>query len=695
MSCKHPKYFLQFFLFVLIFPTVTRGQLSQCKAVLVNDTLTLENSKIKRCFLWNGGELQSLSILNKINKQTISGAAETGKPDVAIPGLKGKAEKAFFRVYEVASNSSSYAYLAAEVIIHTGGIELKRIFKIYADCPAIACDYYMRGKAGDWGNVFSTADNLKNIEDENSKSAVEGRTMITDKITVSGNHWQVRSVEFFDATDYNNNLVQENPRLIYRQDNRMRGNLLLAGDKLTNAGFFILKEAPTSNIQLYYQGFDFTVKWGAVKVAGLGISPGDLSDSIWAKGYSVVVGVNESKGDMGLLASLRNYQRLQRVYKEDRDAMIVANTWGDRNRDSRIKEEFILQEIDAAAKLGITHLQIDDGWQVGISSNSALGGSLTNIWRNPRYWQVDSLKFPGGLEKILAAAKKKGIQITLWFNPSTDSSFANWEKDADVLIAQYKRYGVSMWKIDGVQVTDKKGEINFRQFLDKVMMATHNEAVFNLDVTAGRRFGYHFMHTYGNLFLENRYTDWGNYYPHYTLRNLWQLSKYIPAQRLQIEFLNKWRNAAKYPAGDILSPVNYSFDYLFAITMVAQPLAWFEVSGLPAEAISTTKLIGKYKTIRSQLHEGEIFPVGDEPNGFNWTGFQSIRNDKGYLLIFRENNANQKKLVKTNLPHNKKIKLRLIAGEGKSFNTITDQEGSIQLEITKQKAFALYEYTIL
>src|ERR1700754_3984748 len=129
-------------------------------------------------------------------------------------------------------------------------------------------------------------------------------------------------------------------------------------------------------------------------------------------------------------------------------------------------------------------------------------------------------------------------------------------------------------EIDGVQIADKKAEDNFRKMLDTVVARTDGEGLFNLDVTAGRRFGYHYFYEYGNLFLENRYTDWANYYPYFTLRNVWMLSKYMPPQRLQIEFLNKWRNADKYPAADSLSPSFYSFDYLFAITMAGQPLAW-------------------------------------------------------------------------------------------------------------------------
>ena len=85
---------------------------------------------------------------------------------------------------------------------------------------------------------------------------------------------------------------------------------------------------------------------------------------------------------------------------------------------------------------------------------------------------------------------------------------------------------------------------------------------------------------YGNIFLENRYTDWQNYYPYWTLRNLWMLSKYVPAEKLQIEFLNKWRNTDKYK-GEVFAPENYSFEYLFATTLAGQPLAGWKVPIYP------------------------------------------------------------------------------------------------------------------
>ena len=44
---------------------------------------------------------------------------------------------------------------------------------------------------------------------------------------------------------------------------------------------------------------------------------------------------------------------------------------GDRSRDARINEAFLLKEIDAGAALGVDVVQIDDGWQKGRTANSA------------------------------------------------------------------------------------------------------------------------------------------------------------------------------------------------------------------------------------------------------------------------------------------------------------------------------------
>ena len=71
-----------------------------------------------------------------------------------------------------------------------------------------------------------------------------------EQLMLEGKHWQLEAVEFFDVTDRFNTLVRPVHALSYR-DCLYRGNLLFAENTEKEAGFFMLKEAPTSNVQLW------------------------------------------------------------------------------------------------------------------------------------------------------------------------------------------------------------------------------------------------------------------------------------------------------------------------------------------------------------------------------------------------------------------------------------------------------------
>ncbi|WP_142687954.1 alpha-galactosidase [Chitinophaga polysaccharea] len=675
----------------------TGGALAQtipdgCAASLKGDTLLLENKVVKKTCLIGPAGLSTLAITNKL--QGITWTMDTTLPCFTIPGLHTRAAHPVFKVVPVKASRQMAAHLEASLVISYDSLQLKQVFRIYPGSAAIACDYYLKGNTAAWQQRVVAAGDIKNLESVGASKEGEANAIVADRLALPGKHWTLRSVEFFDATDQNNTLTQEYKSLAYRQEQRLRGNLLFMEATGKGNGLFWLKEAPVSGVQLAYPGFDFSVKFGDFKIAGLGIDAKDINDNEWTRCYSVVTGVF-SNGESGADIALRTYQEAIRPQAGITENMILQNTWGDRGQDKNINEAFILNEIQLGAKLGTTHIQLDDGWQSGKSANSAFqGGSFKDIWHKPGYWLPDPVKFPDGFRKIMAAAKAKNMIISTWFNPSVDSSFKYWENDASVLVDQYKTYGIHMWKIDGVRIADKKAEINFRKMLDTVVARTNGEGIFNLDVTAGRRFGYHYFYEYGNLFLENRYTDWANYYPYYTLRNLWMLSKYMPPQRLQIEFLNKWRNTDKYPVNDSLSPSAYSFDYLFAVTMAAQPLAWMEMRNLPAAAYTTATLISAYKRYWKEWHEGMIFPVGQEPSGSSWTGFQSFHsgnNTEGFVLVFRENNKKTTCMIKlTGLEEGKYI-FDHLAGNGKTFTT-TVKDGNISFILPRERNFAFYRY---
>ncbi|MGM9738474.1 MAG: alpha-galactosidase [Candidatus Cryptobacteroides sp.] len=661
-------------------------------AELSGDTLRIGNSLIERTFVWNGGNLVNAAITDRTTGRVFRNISRDASMSVGTGN--GPGENGSFELETVQSDGIRPGRLEATVTCTVDGTELRRVFRIYDECPAIACDNYVKGAAAEEIAVNINAADRKNIE-STADMKQAGRTgSRLETFTFDGLHWQTRTVEFSDVTDWNNNLVAERNFIPYRKTG-YRGNLLFARDSRDGNGFFILKEAPCPGAQVGYGGSDFVCESGTFTVTGTGAMEEDLKKNGMVRLYSCVTGVY-GQGELAALTALRNYQKHIREHHPDRDEMIMMNTWGDRSQDSKVNEQFCIAELEKAARLGVTHFQIDDGWQEGKSPNSAVArGSFRNIWENPLYWTPARDKYPDGLKPVVDKAEELGIKLGLWFNPSIQNDFEDWEKDAGAIIKLYRDYGIRVFKIDGLSIPDKRAEENLRKFFDKVLEETGNEVIFNVDVTAGRRGGYNMLNEYGNIFLENRYTDWRNYYPYWTLRNIWQLSRYVPAERIQVEFLNKWRNTDKYK-GDPFAPAGYSFDYIFATAMAGQPLAWMEASNLPEEAYGTATLIRQYKEVAAEFHEGIILPVGEEPSGRSWTGFQSISPDgkTGFIIVYRERNDRVTAGIRTWLPENSKVLFTKILGDGRNFRTMTGEDGRVVFRLDSPDSFAMYRYDI-
>lgn len=678
------------FPFLLIFISINIHSSNTLYSIIDNDTLKIGNSVIERKYLWNNGQLITHSITDKINNFSWTNKSKT--PDFIIHGINSPSRDASFDSRMVPSNKIHPSHLEVEIVYSIDDLSIKRVYSIYEDLQAIRCKTFLKGNSkqltDEQDSDFFEKTNIESAKDmENSHDKT-----ILEKVDFGGNHWRTKIVKFFDVTDWNNNLIDVKKIIPYRKQSH-QGNILFSFNPESDNGFFYLKESPTSDVQLGKNKDDFITEFGSFSVKGIGIDDQDLSNEDWVSTYSYVFGIYDNS-DLDALKTLRNYQKNIRKVIPSRDEMVMMNTWGDRSQDSQISERFCLEELDYAAKLGISHFQIDDGWQTGRSPNSAQsGGSFKNIWSTDSYWKVDSDKFPNGLTPIIEKGKELDIEICLWFNPSIENDFENWKDDAQAMIDLYNEYNIRIFKIDGLDIPTKKAEINLRKLFDTVLEKSNNNIVFNLDATAMRRAGYHMFNEYGNIFLENRYTDWGNYYPYMTLRNLWLLSKYAPSEKLQVEFLNKWRNADKYD--DMFAPANYSFEYLFAITMVGQPLAWLEGKNLPAEAFELKKVVEKYKNIQEDLHSGIILPIGDEPSGKSWTGFQSLHEDRGYLLVFRENNPNQSEYIRTWFEKGAKIHCIPVSGSGEEMNIVVGDNGVIDIIIPQINDYALYKYEIL
>ena len=665
---------------------------AQPYAVLDGGKLKIGNDQIERVFNYNGGNLITLSITDK--KAGITTLSEGKSADIFIPAEKDSVFGGYFKTRIVPDSEIRSGWLECEVGYSRGGIKVKRVFAIPEKSPAIACRVYISGKpkAADWVGLADSAPNLQNIE---SLAAARSKqtTLALDSLAFEGRHWKQTAVEFFDVTDHHNTLVREVKSLSYRKT-PMRGNILFFENTVSGAGFFWLKESPVSSVQLAYPDTDFFSDKGKFWLVGSGLNVSDIREGEWTPAYGYVFGVWHG-GERESLLALRQYQKNWRYLEEGRDEMVMLNTWGDRGRDTKVNESFCKAEIERGARLGITHFQIDDGWQIGKSGNSAYGGSFLNIWSNPNYWNPDPKKYPQGLKPVFEAAKKAGIELCLWFNPSWQNDFADWRRDVAALNKLYDDYGIRTFKIDGMKIGSKTAEERVRRIFDSVLEHTENRAVFNLDVTAGRRGGYFSYGKYGNIFLENRYTDWQNYYPYWTLRNLWSISKYFPAERLQIEFLNNARNVEKY-GDDPFAPSKYDIRYLFAITMAAQPLAWFEATGLSdAQIEKLAPLIAEYKKVAHKFHSGAILPIGEEPDGRAWTGFQSISSaDSGFVIVYREMNKSTAGKLKTYFDAGAKVKFEPVLGDAKAFDTTVDVDGRVEFSLPRENSFGMWRYRV-
>jgi len=662
------------------------------QAALNDGRLVLSTGRVERSYLWQDGLLQTDGLRDLGGAGTWAGV---GRPDWVLPGETLEATDGRLDVSEFAGHAAWPAHLRVEVTCRLGALELRRVFRLYDGCPAIACDLYVRGVAsGPWRGTAFEAYEPSSLAALGQRRDGGKYAPVTDRIGTGQRHLRVQAVAFKDITDRRNNLVDDETILPYRAPHWLTGNLLLAEDLLTGDGLFLLKEAPCSDVQLAWPGCDFGAARGELAVVGLGIDPEDLDTGRWTRCYGTVIGLGDGGID-GALSSLRDYQARLRVKDPSRDITIMANTWGDRSQDARVSEPFAMGELEAGRRLGITHLQLDDGWQTGRSGASVeAGGSLAGIWERQDWWQPRPERFPNGLGPVVQRGREVGIEVCLWYNPSKDDSYAHWEDDARTLIGLYREHGIRIFKIDGVNIPDKRADINLRAMFDAVLEATDYAVTFNLDATAQRRFGCHYLNEYGNIFLENRYSDHSSYYPHWTLRNLWQLARYVPPQNLQMEFLNRWRNEDKYPADDPLAPCRVPFGYCFATVAAAQPLAWFEVQNLPDEAFALADTLQVYREHQPAWQAGQVFPIGECPDGVSWTGFQSVGDGAGYVLLLREHNDRPTAKVKLWRMAGASLVCEPVCGAGQAFAGVVDDDGRLAVSLPEPFSFALYRYRI-
>jgi len=538
-------------------------------------------------------------------------------------------------------------------------------FQVFPDCPALSMQVTCRGATGDAvSSISADPGQPTGIETVPGESGAGFENDVMDVLVLALQHLRLTVVTLRDQTDRHDELVHEEEMLLHPNKNSrdFEGILFAIEDPLLGHGLVMVKEAPLPHACPVAGSPALQVRGHTCTIRGHGTGGDGLP------GYRLTI-MTYSGGSMGRTATLQRWQRTLRQYQPGRDGLLVTNTWGDRSQDSRLNEPFMAGEVEGCAGLGADVVQIDDGWQQGRTANSIVSsGVWEGFWKvDPEFWEVNRDRFPHGLEKLIQRARELGMEFGLWFAPDSAGDFANWRKDADCILALHRTLRVDFFKIDGVKAGTKQGERNLRLFFDRVLGESDGKIVFDLDVTAGIRPGYFGMINVGPVFVENRYTDWFNYWPHRTLRNLWQLARWIDPLRLRMEFLNNARNTERYD-GDPLAPGAYSPACLFASVLFSSPLGWFEASGLAASYVAQVATLAEIRRDHQDaLFSGFILPVGSVPDGVLWTGFVSV--DSGhasaYALVFRElSTRTEWTLALDGIIDQQDLVLKVLAGEG-------------------------------
>lgn len=127
----------------------------------------------------------------------------------------------------------------------------------------------------------------------------------------------------------------------------------------------------------------------------------------------------------------------------------MSNTWGDRNGRTRVCDEFLRQEIESGADLGIDVVQIDDGWQMGVSDKYDSEGER---FFEDNFWELKEEIFSEGIGPLAKYARDRGMELGLWFAPHSRGVFEHFDRDLWVLRSAYLDWSIRYFKLDMVNL---------------------------------------------------------------------------------------------------------------------------------------------------------------------------------------------------------------------------------------------------
>ncbi|MFW6188992.1 MAG: hypothetical protein ACOC7T_01045 [Planctomycetota bacterium] len=685
---------------------MSTAELEDCYCRYDRERIIIGNDRLERTYALGDGRLLATGLRDRaLGREWI--AEGEGRVAFRLPGM-GEEDRFQSVQFEAGTDdrmglSEPFLYLTMTLSYPVRTV--RTTLRVHPGVPAVSTAHAVRGKPVEVDRREAPPRDFRTCRREANamKESTVPRPDTVESLPLPGSHLRARAVRTYDVTDHYNTLARPEETLLYGPGfEKLQGNLLFLSEDAppegaeSRAGLFVVKEAPNFMGQLNYPGCDFhTAGRSVLEVRGTGLRPEELDPERELPGYGCTVGVFDPSVENGE-AALREWYNAVDRRRPERDIYILSNTWGNRSTDEKVSTHFMKAEIGRAAEIGVDVCQIDYGWQPGSLWDPASGEHRKDSRyrdHHEAFWSVHPERFPGGFEEIAEHADRKGVGLGVWFAPDDWNRFADWRADRDRLLRLYRQHRMAHFKIDIFDVGSKLGERRLARMLEGVLEGSDGAVCLQMDLTNCRRLGFFYHPHIGEIFLENRYTDWGNYYPHYTLRNLWQLSRYVPTRRLQVEFLDLSRNREKYP-DDPLRPQDYPIDYAFGVAMVGSPLAWMELSELSSAQVQALKpIVTAYRRQRERLSACEVWPIGEEPTGTAWTGFQALHPDgDGYLALFREMNERPEARLELRDLGDCRLQLETCYGKGFESDGLVDPEGRLRVALPGPRCCALVRY---
>lgn len=657
----------------------TLSTLGNASAVLDGNTLTVTTGAISRAWRWTGSGLQTTSIRDVATDREWA-VAPKFQSDWNLPGAiddttPGTLVSTTATIGDDEGFINQHIEVVSTIRYPSAKIELQHVVWIFPDAPGIRTQLRARSLEG-----FDP----KGLPVGESSYMDCGATFLRQSART-----EYLPLEFGIPNErlywgyYNNPGNRHDQSQDMLKEQNVKGWPIFLREEIDWAsavavkygdqGVVVVKESPKCvNKQAHYTGA-FYSNGDGLTVTGWGLTPGEIVPDrfreCWAT-WSIVY----RDGDDGIQRAVKRFDNARYPVFPERDAIILANTWGPANPGGAqfTEEGYILDEIPALAEIGVDVLQIDDGWQKAGGGPGASGFTP---------------KYDNGWATIKAAADKHGIRFGLWV-AIRNANLDDLKKNIDDL-------GYVSWKVDFDHLASRGDyEDRFAKYRTLMRHAPMKTQFTLCPEYDDPRYGWYFAKEYGTIYFQNiqeAYPAHLTMVPFQVLRQHWLMTKYVPANKLQVMLQNPKR------VGPHSDGTQHSHSYCFAMGLPFEPVFFQSAQNLDAtERAEMKDIISIYKENRDDIYTSTTYPIGDLPDNQSWSGFQMVSTTRtgGHLLLFRELH---------NTESSKTIALKFLAGKsitvtdtktGKVQKHKVDKNGNATFSIENPADYCLLKYDV-